>query len=245
MMKTYTLDQNAGAKPLYGQVHDILYQKIVNQEYAPGDFIPTEKELEKMFGVSRMTIRLAVDSLVRDGLVVKERPKGTRVLGPRIVEKLNQVTSFHQEMERNNVDYRVKSSRIKLVSTNDWMAKHLQVPMHTKVYELHRVCEISRIPFLSMTSFLPESVDLSMNDERYKGSLYAILEQKGIHIQKVDEQISIAYADEQLASELGLDLDAPVLKRVRTSFDQTGQIIEYVVVFYRPDKYVYSVSYGE
>ena len=42
-MKTYTLDQSAGAKPLYGQVRDILYQKIVDQEYAPGDFIPTEK----------------------------------------------------------------------------------------------------------------------------------------------------------------------------------------------------------
>lgn len=244
-MKTYTLDQHVGAKPLYGQVRDILYQKIVNQEYAPGDFIPTEKELEKMFGVSRMTIRLAVDALVRDGLVVKERPKGTRVLGPRIVEKLNKVTSFHEEMERNNVDYRVRIAQMDVIQADERLSKHLHISLNETIYRLHRVCEISRTPFLSMTSYLPRSIDLPLENEIYKGSLYAILEQKGIHIQKVDEQISIAYADERLANELGIDQEAPVLKRIRLSYDQKGEIVEYVVVYYRPDKYVYSVSYGE
>ena len=85
------LDRSKDSKPLYLQIKDILKHKIINNEYAVGSTIPSENELEDMFGVSRMTIRQAVNELVNEGLLRKERGrgKGTVVLSNAIADKLS------------------------------------------------------------------------------------------------------------------------------------------------------------
>ena len=93
------LDRSRDSKPLYLQIKDILKQKIINNEYAVGS-TPSENELEEIFKVSRMTIRQAVNELVNEGLLRKERGrgKGTVVLSNAIADKLSTVKSFTQKM---------------------------------------------------------------------------------------------------------------------------------------------------
>lgn len=78
-MKTYFLNRTPGSAPLYGQIIEILKEEIEKGVYQRGEKIPTENGLMDMFRVSRSTIRQAIDALVAEGLLVRERPKGTRV----------------------------------------------------------------------------------------------------------------------------------------------------------------------
>ena len=106
------LDRSKDSKPLYLQIKDILKHKIINNEYAVGSTIPSENELEEIFGVSRMTIRQAVNELVNEGLLRKERGrgKGTVVLSNAIADKLSTVKSFTQKMQEQG--YILKNKQI-------------------------------------------------------------------------------------------------------------------------------------
>ena len=81
-------------EPLYYQIRENLREKIHSQEYAPGSMIPTEAELCRLYGVSRVTVRRAVLDLVQEGLLNRGQGKGTFVADERIQRNLQQVTSF-------------------------------------------------------------------------------------------------------------------------------------------------------
>lgn len=93
------LDFNKGAIPLYIQIKKIIKDKILSNEYAPGDAIPSEAQLQKRFGVSRITARQAIAQLETEGLVERARGKGTRVIFQnKIEEELIGIKSFTNEM---------------------------------------------------------------------------------------------------------------------------------------------------
>lgn len=93
------LNFTKGAMPLYLQIQEYLKAKIVNGGYAYGELIPSELELEKMFKVSRITIRQAIADLEKEGYVKRQRGKGTTVTySERIDESLCAIRSFTKEM---------------------------------------------------------------------------------------------------------------------------------------------------
>ena len=100
-MKRYKLESGKGASPLYAQIKDILLSNIEEGIYK--DKIPTEKQLQELFQVSRITVRQAIDELVSDGYLVRERAKGTRIVKKKIAENLNSLCNFTNEMKKKNI----------------------------------------------------------------------------------------------------------------------------------------------
>lgn len=245
-MQRYYLDKNPGSPPLYGQVAQILIQKIEDGTYPEDTYIPTEKELQEMFQVSRITIRQAINRLVNDGYVQKERAKGTRVLACKIVENMNYISSFHHEMEERGLSYHLEFVNISKRMSTFEISQNLQIEKGSEVYQLYRVYSVENQPLTVMIDYMPIELDLPMDVESYQGSLYAYFEkEKNIYITKVTDTISIAYATKKIAEFLKVKEKAPLLKRTRVSLDQNKRIIEYVVTYYRPDKYMYSVTFGK
>ncbi len=244
-MKQYQLNQEVGAPPLYAQIQEILTNEIHEGIYKVDDTIPTETQLQDMFGVSRMTVRQAIEGLVNAGLVVKERSKGTRVVEPKINESLNEITGFTEEMTRRNLNFKIHSIQVSIIHADENIAEALGIQMNQNVMKLERVYHVSGKPLAAMCSYLPASLQMSIDEQVYNGSLYAYLQkEKGIKISRVIETLEVGYADDILSNQLQVKKGEALLKRSKISFDQYGNKVEYVIANYHPNRYKYTVTFG-
>ena len=156
------LDRSKDSKPLYLQIKDILKHKIINNEYAVGSTIPSENELEEIFGVSRMTIRQAVNELVNEGLLRKERGrgKGTVVLSNAIADKLSTVKSFTQKMQEQGYILKNKQINISLVNPDPAVVAAFNIEPTDKVWRLSRIRMVNNDIIMYSISYVPGFLDL-------------------------------------------------------------------------------------
>lgn len=245
-MQKYQLEQGSGVAPLYAQLKEILLKEIKAGVYKRNDTIPTEQELQDMFHVSRMTVRLAVNELSSEGYVVRERSKGTRVIYPKIVENLNRISHFNKEMQDKGLDYTIHSIEVSVVKAKEDVAEALEIQPKANVFCVHRVYYIDNEPLCSIFSFLPSHMNISVEEDIYRGSLYEYLEkERNIIVTKAYEDIEAGNVHKPICKELKLTEGSTVLIRTRRSFDQNEQHVEYTRSYYRPEKYKYSLVFGK
>lgn len=237
------LDRSKDSKPLYLQIKDVLKHKIITNEYTVGSTIPSENELEEMFGVSRMTIRQAVNELVNEGLLRKERGrgKGTVVLSNAIADKLSTVKSFTQKMQEQGLILKNKQINISLVNPEPNIASALNIELTDKVLSLSRIRMVNNDIIMYSISSVPASLELPFDAKLYD-SLYQLLAAQNIQISHAEEYIEAMLADEEISRALEIPLNAAVLKRTRISQDQYNRNVEYTTTYYRSDKYKYVVE---
>lgn len=238
-MKKYKLKNSKGDSPLYAQVKEILLKDI--QEGVYKEKIPTEKELQEMFDVSRMTIRLAVDELVSGGYLVRERAKGTRILQKKIEEELNNLGNISSEFRSKNINYNIQYIEISIVKADEKIADALEIDQETNVFCLKRIYYVDEEPFCSFRSYFSPKLNMSVDESKYQESLYEYLEnEKDIIVSKAHDDIEVGYADQELSEDLQITPGTAVLLRTRKSFDQNGHHVEYTLANYRADRYKYS-----
>lgn len=237
------LDRSKDSKPLYLQIKDILKHKIINHEYAVGSTIPSENELEEMFGVSRMTIRQAVNELVNEGLLRKERGrgKGTVVLSNAIADKLSTVKSFTQKMQEQGFVLKNKQINISIINPEPHVASALNIEATDQVLALSRIRMVNNDIIMYSISYVPASLNLPFDAKLYD-SLYQLLATQNIQISHAEEYIEAMLANEEISRALEVPVNSAVLKRTRISQDQYNRNIEYTTTFYRSDKYKYVVE---
>ena len=239
-MGKYSLKYGKGQNPLYAQVKEIILKNIKDGIYI--EKIPTERELEELFGVSRMTIRLAVDELVKEGYLLRERAKGTRILNRKISENINSLRNFSSEMKSKNIEYEIHKIEMTIIKADSTIAEALEIEENTNVYSLTRVYYTEGEPFCLIISYLPSELNLSVDESVYKKSLYDYLErEKGVIVTKSYEDIEVGFADDLVSKELKINIEDEVLFRTRKSFDQDNHHVEYTLSYYKPGKYKYSL----
>ena len=237
------LDYSKGAASLYFQIKMQLLQDIEEKRYKNGEIIPSEKELGDIFCVSRTTIRLAINELVLEGYLTRQRGKGTTVKQPKIVEQLSGITSFTNEMLSKGVVPSTKKVIIKKEHASEETANALSIEKDSLVYCIYRVRCADDMPLVVFNTYLAGRLEMPLLKSLYKGSLYEFLsEQKGIEIVRIDENIEVGYPDNNVCSELKIASGVTVLLRTRISFDQNDEIVEYTKSYYRADKYRYSLQ---
>jgi len=237
------LDRSKDSKPLYLQIKDILKQKMINNEYPVGSTIPSENELEEIFGVSRMTIRQAVTELVNEGLLRKERGrgKGTVVLSNAISDRLTTVKSFTQKMQDQGLVLKNKEINISFVKPSETVAGILGIEVTDEVFALSRIRMVNNDIIMYSISYVPKFLNLPFDTQSY-GSLYQQLALKNIHVSHAEEAIEAMLANEEVSKALEVAVNDAVLKRTRISRDQFSRNIEYTITYYRSDKYKYVVE---
>jgi len=226
--------------PLYYQVREAVRQAI-RERYQPGDLIPSESELQESFGVSRATIRQALQELVAEGLLQRRRGRGTFVAAPKIAEALPRIVSFSEEMRKQGLVPSTRSVRVEAVPAPTRVVESLGLAADERCLRLERIRCANDRPIVLLVSYLPERLGIDPRED-FTGSLYALLEGKyGIQLGEARQVIEAAAADKPVARALEIDEGDPILIIRRGVFSRARAPVEYVEGFYRADRYRYEI----
>ena len=208
-------------KPAYARMYDALKKDIFNGEYGVGDFIPSEPELEKRFGVSRTTVRKAVDLLSREGLLSAKQGQGTRVLDYKTSQNLNTVSSISETLRKKGYEVTSRGMQIDFAQASHSVAKQLGVEDGHKVIRIQRIQLADGRPVVIMRNFiLPEKVPGIEKYINKFSSLYKFLEDRySINIDSARDRISARCADFEESAMLNIELGSAILYMRRVTFD--------------------------
>lgn len=229
--------------PLYYQLESILRDKITSGELRPGDRLPTEAQLSREYGVSRITVRQALAALVDDGLIERRQGAGTFVLQQTPLKGATPLTGFIEDLIAMGVETSVRVLDVEVVESTAQEASKLGLAPGTPIFQIKRLRYYHNTPFSYVLIYLPEPIGRKLSiEDLTKGSLLKILEEKQ-HVQlgEAFQVISAALADGHIASLLETTIGAPLLSIERTVYTEKGDPIQYVKTYYRSDMYYYTV----
>lgn len=227
-----------GATPLYVQLEDIIRSKIESGEWAVGDRVPSENELNAEHGVSRMTARAVLNALANEGLVVRVSGKGTFVAEPKIETITLGGAGFRQQLEAttDHTDTKVISLRRQFPSSR--VAKALGIAETEVIYDLIRVRSNDGVPISVLHSWMPVKLipDFELQDPETKRLTDILAEQYGLVAQRLEEQLETTYLSESVAELIDLPEGEPALLLEDHSYTEGGLCFEVCRSYFRGDK---------
>jgi GntR family transcriptional regulator len=227
--------------PAYYQLREILREKIANQDWKLGEKIPSETELGELNSINRMTVRQAILELCREGLLYREKGKGTFVAKHKFERDLSDLDSLTGYLQSSGHPVITKVLKLKAVPASRKVAPKLELPVGTKVILLVRVRSINQTPFFLETSYLPFMLCPQLiGDDLARNSLYDLLENKyGLHLDKAKVLISAVAANDFISRWLRVKKGGPLVCLEQVTYLDNHQPIQYLEAFSRSDKYKY------
>lgn len=233
-----------GAVPRHYRLRAVLVEKIASGEWAAHQPIPSERSLEEMFGVSRTTVRRALDDLVTQGLVYREHGRGTFVAPVRDIAPQARLLGFAEELERTGKPVLARVLQWDVVPAPADIARLLSLADGTPVMRVHRLFELDHDSVLFVESFLPRDLggpDLIQRLIETR-SLYRAAEQGGIIIARGQQRLKAVSLDEQTAQRLGAAAGSPGLELTRITYSLEETPVEVSRAVYRGDRYQYVID---
>jgi GntR family transcriptional regulator len=232
--------ERASAVPIYYQIQRHFQHLIEEGRLRPGEPLPPESVLARRLGISKMTVRQAMRELEIAGLITRSRGRGTFVAFPRMRHELRRLTGFTEDVSARGM---VPGARLLFfgeVPAPGEVAQPLGLRPGEPVLRIRRLRLADGKPAALHDSYLRGvRVDRQALEER--GSLYALLEDQGVHLAEADETIEAVAATRHEARWLAVTVGAPLLLVSRTVYTPDGQPVEFVRALYRADFYRYSV----
>ena len=229
--------------PRYHQLANILRDRISKGELAAHEPIPSERQLEDLYSVSRTTIRQAIGLLVRQGYLFREHGRGTFVSPQKLQKGISELTSFTEDMKGRGIVPGQKILELGIVHPSKEVSRHLELPRDARaVLRIERLRLGDGVPMGLQTSYyvLPEGQTVSREELEEYGSIYRMLQEK-FHLipTEADETLEVALATRREASLLQIKTGSPLLVSERTTYSQYRRPIEFVKILYRGDRYRY------
>ncbi len=230
--------------PLYSQLRDALLALIQTKALQEGDAIPTELELSRMFAVSRITVRRAIDELVREGLLTTRQGKGTFVARPKIQRPMTRMQSFSTATaeEGHLPGSRLLALRHEKATPAVALALGVETEQWLWVVERLRLVDGEPIGLSEVYLNLPPNLYLTPAELEQNSSLWSLLEQKGIVLCKSAETIQAISANQKQAELLQIEVGSPLLLIEGVVSTAEANPVEYHRMFNRGDRYKYSVE---
>jgi GntR family transcriptional regulator len=231
--------------PLYYQLEQDLRERIGTGEFQGSAPLPTEQRLCESYGVSRITVRRALDSLLASGLIARRQGVGTFVNARTDTVKSLKLIGSLDDITAYSADLAGKLLAKETVAAPTLVADALDLPAGTSVVRLEAVFSLRGDPFAHAEFFCPPVVGdlIADGDITAQASLVALVERKlGRVIERADQTVQAAIADRRVARHLGLRSRAPVLEVNRTYYTDTDRPVVAVVVRYHPERYRYTVQ---
>jgi GntR family transcriptional regulator len=230
--------------PLYAQVKETL-RRDIESSMKPGDALPAEPELQSHFGVSRITVRRALDELVSEGLVVRQQGRGTFVREPQITQDLSQLISWTLSMRQMGYEPSTASCEIDLVEPSQDIAAMLNLEPGERVLHIRRLRCANGEPICIMTNYLREELAPGVRQNGLvDDSVYATLLSNGAKPTRVKDKVEARAAGEWESRHLGIPVSSPLLQVIRLASSHTGRPLYVAVVASRADRYSYTVHFG-
>lgn len=198
------------AVPLYRQLVTALRESVMAGEFPKNSKIPTEMELSGKYGISRITVRSAIDELVDEGILIRRQGKGTYVAPDRLERDMRKFMGFTEACEEGGKQASSKVLSLEIKPATEKQVKMLQLPEDVKVIYLTRARYLDDLPVIMEINIF--SMDYSfLLQEKLEGSLYGLLRGRGINPSHGRRTISVCYASKQEADILDTEELAPLL----------------------------------
>jgi len=232
--------------PYYYQLKEILLDYIVENPDINNQ-IPTEIELSEHFGISRPTVRQAINELVFEGYLTRQKGKGTFITKSKINQSFLQVIeSFNNEMLRKGLTPTTKVIGLKVVEADVSIAEMLKININDQVIQLRRLRYANNEPIVYVITYLPyEKCKAIMDIDFEKESLYDVLSKEcGFELLKAVRKLEAILAGEYESQILEIEKGAPLqyIKSVTYLTDETP--IEYSLAKYRGDRSQFTFELG-
>lgn len=220
---------------LYDQIKDDLLSKIKDGTYPEGQTIPSELELAEMYGVSRPTIRQALQILVSDGYLEKRRRRGTVVTKPKVSQSFTMsISSFEDAMRLAGRLPKTKVLVFKRERANAEVEKRLELTSGQDVFKLVRLRYADDLPNVFVESYIPCTLYPGLDSFDFnESSLYAAMDTCGNPVMTARRRLEVIKADGAAAALLDVEAGDPLLLFHTVARDANGTAVEYSVATYR------------
>jgi GntR family transcriptional regulator len=208
------------------------------QQLGVGTAIPSERQLSADLGVSRLTVRAALDDLAREGYLSRRRGSGTYVQQPKISQELT-MTSFSEDMRRRGMVPGSRTLSLAHELAGARLGRALQVSPGDKILVIKRLRLADGETMAIETLHLPEALVPGLEAKDLdNSSVYELLADRyGIRVSSGIQAIEPTVTNEDESSALGVPLHSPAFLFERTSRDDEGRTVEFVQSVYRGDRY--------
>lgn len=231
-------------KPLHIQAEEVLRKLIESEEYRNGKLLPNEVYLSEQLNISRNTLRQAINKLVFEGLLVRKKGYGTKVVRKGITGGVKNWLSFSQEMKMLGIKIRNFELHVCFKKPSEEIRAffNMEAEKEGKCLVLERVRGGEEYPFVYFVSYFNPAIPLT-GDEDFTQPLYGIFEQNyNIVVKTSKEEISARLAGEAVADKLDIRSNDPILIRERFVYDIHGMPVEYNIGYYRADSFTYTIE---
>lgn len=230
--------------PLYHQIYLILREQILEGRFESAP-LPGELMLAEQFKVSRVTMRRALQDLVKEGLIARGRGKGTFVKPRRETQRSNAPSQSMNDASSVSMDggAMVDVMEVARVTAMSDVSEHLRLAPREQVQKIVRVLSVRGQPMGHFTTYIPESVArIFSRRELQVRPLTELLEESGIELGNSTQALSARLADSHVAGALEVPVGAPLVAVSKMLYSQTGKPVCLVRALYRPDRYEYRME---
>ncbi|MDT2828734.1 MAG: GntR family transcriptional regulator [Enterococcus viikkiensis] len=239
------MENSFKSKALYYQLVDLLQERIEKQ-MIPHDKLPSERELTAQYGVSRTTVRLALQELESSGYIYRRHGKGTFVSD--IQKKAADIAgaySFTEQMKSlgRHPDTRILS--FEQIEADKFIAQYLNLSLGEAIYKLSRLRSADREPLMIEDTYLPVKLFMTLDDKLLRSKpLYDLFsEDFNQTVRLADEELYASIASKEDAKQLMINEGAPVLHLARQTYNMKNEIIEFTLSVARADQFHYQIRH--
>jgi GntR family transcriptional regulator len=243
-VQTYAALDKHSPVPLYYQLRQALETMIHEGKYKPGEFLPSEKDLCRMFRVSRITVRRAVLDMIEDGLLCRSHPRGRPQVSPtRVYQELTRLRGFFRE---DMLTAGLQPHTIVLATervTGGRAASQLALTEQQPIFRIERLHTGNGEPMAIQTSYIP--VDVCPDLERYNlaGSLFSIVEETYHEpIVRAVQHLRVREVTRLEAERLHMPRRSPVIQVDRISYAADDRAVEYFICVLPSDRYDFTME---
>jgi GntR family transcriptional regulator len=224
--------------PIYIQIHNEIKRNIEANKWKIGDRIPSERELSTDFGVSRMTLRQAIQTLVDEGILERRVGSGTFVANQKVQEKMSGVTGFTDLMLAQGKKPSSKTISYHTMEPSLSEMEKLNITQDQSVLRMERIRYGDEVPICFEVATVPENIIEGLEKAEVTSSLYRTLEQKkDLRIGKAQQTVSAMLASERIAEYLNIKRGDAILRLRQITSLQDGRPFEYVRTQYVGDRF--------
>lgn len=225
--------------PAHVQIATALSGLAADGRLSPGDRLPAERDLAALAGVSRATLRQALSTLERRGLLVRSqgRQGGTFIAAPQVERDLTTFTGLSAQLRRQGMAAGALVRSAALVAAREDVAEALALQVGSPVYEVVRLRLADGAAIALERSSLPATLVPGLLEHPLDASLYDVLERVyGLRPARAMERLEPVIATPQEASALDVEPGAPLMRVERTAYASDDRPLEHATDLFRGDR---------
>ncbi len=229
--------------PLYQQLYHTIHAQILDGAWRPGDKLPSEEQLCSLYGVSRVTVRTAIEKLVEEGMLIKRHGKGTYVTMPVFVETMAG-GSFTKSCKQSGAVPHTEVQKIEQVAASEAVARALQVAVGDPVHQVCRIRFANAVPVIYEVDFFRQQDDFVLEADIGAMPMSEIISSRtGLFTRAFTDMFDVSPASEEQAQVFGCPAGTPLLLVQQVVMGDDRQILYYNEQYILSERYRYMVSY--